>query len=638
MDFIRNIGIERKIEVNDFTIKARWFYMVGFLLIGFMSKILSWNQANISFSYELMVILFIFGICVNLSFVLFYISAKRKRSESMLDLLGVLQLVFELFLITVITHYAGGIESVAMVFYFLPVISSSLLFGLKGALITAAASSFLINFLMIYEYTGLIPHVNRYGMVSFEYAVLRISATKSITLSIMFFIAGAFSGFGARQLLRREQLLKENAESLNTEKKSRESELSELDKATRLLIKRDKEMTDVNVELDKKIKDLKKAEKSMLRAFEDLNTERKKAEHERSKTESIIANLIDPIIVLDAKNNIALFNPSARKIFLLSEEDIGKRVSSENDYSLKNFEKFIKVDFKIKKKEENFQTVEEEVEVAAGEQEITYKVITAIVKDSEGNYLGIMKVFYNLTREKMIDKLKSEFISIAAHQLRTPLSAIKWVIKMILDGDAGSLNSEQSQLLKKGYESNERIIQLVNDMLNVSRIEEGRFGYLFKKDNISTVFDNAISNLSLKINSKSINFTYDKPKSEIMLKMDFQKMVLAIQNLLDNSIKYTPDKGKINISIEKTADDVEIRIKDNGIGIPKDDQEKLFTKFFRAANVLRTQSEGSGLGLFMVRNIIKKHGGEIKFESREGIGTEFIINIPFKNNDEIDII
>jgi signal transduction histidine kinase len=243
-------------------------------------------------------------------------------------------------------------------------------------------------------------------------------------------------------------------------------------------------------------------------------------------------------------------------------------------------------------------------------------------------YLGIMKIFYNLTREKIIDKMKSEFISIAAHQLRTPLSAIKWVIKMILDGDAGKLNDEQKNLLSQGYASNERIIALVNDMLNVSRIEEGRFGYSFTPDKLDEALDIVVKSLANQIANKKIKLDLFLPPKLPMVYMDKQKMVLVLQNILENAVKYTPEHGKIDIKVKNTNDNLEIAIKDNGVGIPQNDQAKLFSKFFRASNVMRMQAEGSGLGLFIVKNIIEKHGGTIICKSEEGHGTEFVFTLP----------
>ena len=241
-----------------------------------------------------------------------------------------------------------------------------------------------------------------------------------------------------------------------------------------------------------------------------------------------------------------------------------------------------------------------------------------------------MKIFYNLTREKAIDKIKSDFISIAAHQLRTPLSAIKWVIKMILEGDAGELNVEQRDLLRKGYISNERIIRLVNDLLNVSRIEEGKFGFNFEKTDFQEVLVAAKGNLEGLIAKNHQELIVQKPEKIPLVYLDKERMIMVLQNLLDNAVKYTPEYGKIEIIITTDKNFLYVKVKDQGIGIGKNDQTKLFSKFFRAANAVKLETEGSGLGLFIVKNIIEKHNGSIELKSEEGRGTEINFSLPIE--------
>jgi len=625
-----DINTERKIAVNGLIIKARWFYAVGVLIIGILTKILS--KSNIYFSLSSMLSFFIFIIFINIFFYLTILLVKRNQAYNRLNSIAYFQIIIELVIFILITHLAGGIESMSLVFFFLPIVAASLLFGLKGSVVTAILSGLLINILIIFEYYGIIPHISRYGVDTFEFKDLSISLTKTLTISLFYVIVGIFSGFGSRMLFTREKLLEEKTKKLKEQKKYRENELKQLDKTTKLLVKRDLELTTINKELDKKIKDIKRSEKSMFKAFDDLKEAREKSEKESHKIAAIIANFIDPIIVIDKENKLSLLNPAAKDIFGLIDSDLGKEISSDNNYSMNNFKKMVKKDFQVKTSEElkPHNPNEEEVVINYSGQDLTYKVITEKVLDNKNEYLGTMKVFYNLTREKIIDKLKSEFISIAAHQLRTPLSAIKWVIKMVLDGDSGPLNKDQQQLLFKGYQSNERIINLVNDMLNVSRIEEGRFGYSFSDCDFREVLNIVIDSLDNLIKGKNIKFFLNIPKKMPKVHLDRQKMTLVLQNLLENAIKYTPEYGKIEITVEFSKKFLKFKIKDNGVGIPEKDQGKLFSKFFRADNVVRMQTEGSGLGLFIVKNVIKRHGGDLTFQSEEGKGTEFVFTLPIK--------
>ena len=245
---------------------------------------------------------------------------------------------------------------------------------------------------------------------------------------------------------------------------------------------------------------------------------------------------------------------------------------------------------------------------------------------------GILIILHDVTRDKLVERMKTEFVSIAAHQLRTPLSAIKWTLRMVLDGDTGELNAEQKDLLEKTYVSNERMISLINDLLNVSRIEEGRFLYKQQLASLEEIVSIVIDSSQELLKMKKMTLTFDKPKEALpQVSVDKEKMELAIQNLLENAVKYTPEGGKINISLEKNNRDIVFKIKDTGVGIPEDQHERIFTKFFRGDNVIRMETEGSGLGLYTTRNIIDAHKGKIWFDSKEGEGTVFYFTIPIVN-------
>jgi PAS domain S-box-containing protein len=388
--------------------------------------------------------------------------------------------------------------------------------------------------------------------------------------------------------------------------------------------------------LNQKVEDLERSEKATLKAFADLSGVERNLEKEHRKTASIIANFVDPIIVIDKDDRISFINPAAKEILGFIDADLGVKISKNNNYSMENFRQLIKTNYSLKPigpaKQQNKN--EEEVVIKKEGQELTYKIVTAQVVSDKKEDMGVMKIFYDLTREKMIDKMKNEFISIAAHQLRTPLSAIKWAIKMILDGDVGKLNDEQKSLLSQGYISNERIIVLVNDMLNVSRIEEGRFGYSFTQDKFDEALDIVVKSLANQTEKKKIRLELSLPPDLPLVYMDKQKMVLVLQNILENAVKYTPENGKIEIKVMNKINDLEISVKDNGVGIPQKDQAKLFSKFFRATNAMRLQAEGSGLGLFIVKNIIEKHGGTIICKSEEGRGTEFIFTLPLDSQEK----
>ena len=245
--------------------------------------------------------------------------------------------------------------------------------------------------------------------------------------------------------------------------------------------------------------------------------------------------------------------------------------------------------------------------------------------------IGTLIILRDVTREKIIERLKTEFVSIAAHQLRTPLSAVKWTLKMILEGDLGEISKEQREFLEKTYLSNERMIRLINDLLNITRIEEGRFLYNIKKQNIIEVAEKVIAPSREEAQRRGLRFEFQKPRKEIPeLKLDSEKISLAFQNLLDNAIHYTRAGGFVKVSIDYLEDKREIivSVEDTGIGILKDQQKRVFSRFFRGANAIKTETEGTGLGLFITKNIIEAHGGRIWFKSKENKGSTFYFSLP----------
>lgn len=227
-----------------------------------------------------------------------------------------------------------------------------------------------------------------------------------------------------------------------------------------------------------------------------------------------------------------------------------------------------------------------------------------------------------------LDKAKSEFISVAAHQLRTPLSAIKWTLSL-LDENSGNLTPEQRSLLLKGYESNERIINLVNEMLIVTRIEAGKVQYNFSLIHLEDMIDSVLLDFTGQAHARNITLVFEKPTTPFpYVNVDPDKIRDTIQNLIENAIRYTRDSGQVTISMKNENNFIKVCVKDDGIGIPAHQQSSIFNKFFRADNAVKTQTTGSGLGLFIARSIVNTHGGQMGFESTEGEGTTFYFTIP----------
>jgi signal transduction histidine kinase len=241
--------------------------------------------------------------------------------------------------------------------------------------------------------------------------------------------------------------------------------------------------------------------------------------------------------------------------------------------------------------------------------------------------LELSKVNEKLTQ---LDRMKSEIISIVAHQLRTPLSAVKWTLNILLDEDMGKIVPAQRDLLVKGFESNERMITLINDMLEVDRLESGKLKYNFVPVQFEGLVEDMIRSLLPLATQKNIRVEFKAPEQPLQkIKIDPDKMREVLQNLIDNAIKYTKEGSVVDVGVAMEGAELHFSVKDNGIGIPDEEKDQIFSRFFRAANAVRTQTNGSGLGLFIAQSVVKRHGGKIWFESTLDEGTTFHMVLPY---------
>lgn len=230
---------------------------------------------------------------------------------------------------------------------------------------------------------------------------------------------------------------------------------------------------------------------------------------------------------------------------------------------------------------------------------------------------------------RALDTQKSEFISVVAHQMRTPLSAMKWTLTMLLKGDLGGLSLDQQTFIGKAEESNDHMISLVEDMLLADKLDTGRSEMVKAPVVIGEIIEQVLHDMEPKYKTKNIKVHYsgcDKEVCEVLA--DREKIRAVVQNLLENAGRYTPDKGSITIQVYAERDRLYVSVTDSGIGIPKDQQAYIFTKFYRARNASKMEANGSGLGLFIAKSIIVKHGGEMEFDSDEEKGTTFRFWVP----------
>lgn len=227
-----------------------------------------------------------------------------------------------------------------------------------------------------------------------------------------------------------------------------------------------------------------------------------------------------------------------------------------------------------------------------------------------------------------LDETKDEFISMASHQLRTPLTSIKGYLSMLIDGDLGKVSSQQRQVLEEAFLSSERMVHLIGDFLNVSRLQTGKFVIERRETDMATLVEAEVNALRQNAKSRDLTLKYVAPKNITPINIDADKFRQVVMNFIDNAIFYSKPESSIAITLKKVGGFVEFKVKDTGIGVPESEQSGLFGKFFRATNARRTRPDGTGVGLFLAKKVVHDHGGEIIFESKEGKGSTFGFRLP----------
>lgn len=229
-----------------------------------------------------------------------------------------------------------------------------------------------------------------------------------------------------------------------------------------------------------------------------------------------------------------------------------------------------------------------------------------------------------------LDEAKDEFVSMASHQLRTPLTSVKGYISMVLEGDAGDITAMQTKLLEEAFTSSERMVHLINDFLNVSRLQTGKFMVDRRKLDLAKLVTEEVDSLQTTSKARNLVLSYRPPSKFPVLYLDEGKLRQVIMNFIDNAFYYSPEFSTVTVSLRTEGGDAVMTVKDSGMGVPAAEQKNLFTKFFRATNARRQRPDGTGVGLFLAKKVIDAHGGSIIFESTEGKGSTFGFRLPIK--------
>jgi PAS domain S-box-containing protein len=376
----------------------------------------------------------------------------------------------------------------------------------------------------------------------------------------------------------------------------------------------------------------------------DLQRERNEAITIRQKDDAILSSIGDAVFAIDTAQKITLFNPAAEEISgFTAAEAIGKpyhqilQFQLEADSTVNNA--FIKKALAGERATMESYTVL----VTKSGDKIDVADSAAPIRDLSGSIIGAIVVFRDVSKENELDRAKTEFVSLASHQLRTPLSAINWYSEMLLNGDAGKVSEEQLTYLQEIYEGNQRMIELVNSLLDVSRLDLGKLSNAPESNNIVELINNLEKEMTVAIAAKKLTMTNDVDTALPPVIADPKLVRMIIQNLVSNAVKYTDAAGTVTVTARQasardltaaglgaaTTNHLYLSVKDNGYGIPVAQQSKIFSKLFRADNVRALDVEGTGLGLYIVREVVEKLGGKVWFESAEGAGSTFYVVMPF---------
>lgn len=253
--------------------------------------------------------------------------------------------------------------------------------------------------------------------------------------------------------------------------------------------------------------------------------------------------------------------------------------------------------------------------------------ISPIYSDSN-TIVGASVVARDITKEKIIDKEKTEFVSLASHQLKTPIGSIQWNMEMILAGDYGPISDKQKDVLQETYVMSTRMNDLVNALLNISRIEMGVFIIEPTPTDFAKLCDEVLVEMEPRRAKKGHELTKDFQENLPQVSADLKLLRIVFQNFVSNAIKYTPDNGKIKVSLKNDDRNITFSVANNGEPIPEADQAKIFTKMFRASNAQEQDPDGNGLGLYVVKQIVENAGGKIWFTSKPGENTVFACSFP----------
>jgi len=399
--------------------------------------------------------------------------------------------------------------------------------------------------------------------------------------------------------------------------------------AVRIAREKAEKLEKENEDLKLKISQLQKELDSKAATYEGIKKEHLRITQEKERIDNIIRHMAEGLVVVDSQGNILMLNPVAEKLLGIKQNCIGIPLGKIlKDEHLLALVKNIMPD-----KNGNIQ---KDIELLSPDKSTTrvLRTSSAVVEDHNGKTVGMVTVLNDITRQKELEKMKSDFVSNVSHELRTPLATIQQNISLLTEGLGGVLNEDQIKFLNIAQDNIKRLKRLINDLLDSAAIEAGKFKLSISKADVNERINNVVTFLSRWAKAKNISIQTDLlPENEI-LEMDKDRIEQVLTNLLSNAIKFTPEGGKVFISAARHDPNelmpqgaIEISIKDTGVGIAPSDMERIFGRFERGG-AINTGIGGTGLGLSICKEILRMHGGNIWVESKLNEGSKFSFLLP----------
>jgi len=400
-----------------------------------------------------------------------------------------------------------------------------------------------------------------------------------------------------------------------------EEERKEISETVSAIFRKElKEQVDVSgTELKKKfnkiIEEKSYNEKQAFRKYKKILSAKK-------ETDAVIRSVAEGLVVVDPEGKVVMMNPAAEKLLGgKKEKKVGKPIGD-------GLGKEQLVSFSRNAKDGEGKEIE-----VLGSQEDTKKILrasNAVIENKNGQTVGMVSVLSDITKQKELERLKSGFVANVTHELRTPLISMDKSISLLLSKQAGLLSETQEQFLSIASRNLKRLTALINDLLDISKLESGKMAVNLKPASIEKIITEVVENFKDWAKTKSVRIKKEVDREIPELNLDADRIIQVLNNLIGNAIKFTPEGGAVRVGARIEGENLKVNIKDTGIGIPKKDTANIFSKFYQSGERAPTDINGTGLGLSIVKEIIELHKGKVWVESEKGKGANFIFTLPVK--------